>query len=415
MPDPYSAAPQQSDSSGGVGHPFLSEAARIAAFRVGQTRNAILQGPMVTEGRGWLSTAFRGTFGWRAADDEMTRWRAGGSIPRQAYGWATGRKTSWIEAGVSPSMWMTSAQIYGGGASREAWRILERNIMKNPSGAHVNPFSANNKYGVADKRFPLYADGHNRIHERGVGKYGGTMSEAESEAWVREALKLGKTPTMKFIPSWVGDTGLGKAVGKRLIKYGIDNEAYVKDLVTGMFWGPKTVSAVTGGMSTMTEAGVVYRDLAGKFVSKTAAEMAHAADLIESKSAIARAIGRGKYLRLAGKEAGLQGTKLLPLLQLAGKVGTLYSYYALAEAAYNVGKAAWKVGDLYFSKIPRHYYRNMNSVMTRPAFAPVAAAMPDSPVAANNRQRAIQAIQGSRLNARSAIGREASPMASHFG
>lgn len=94
--------------------------------------------------------------------------------------------------------------------------------------------------------------------------------------------------------------------------------------------------------------------------------------------------------------------------------GAALKAYNWATMAYYGTKAAYKGWELYSIKAPLAAYKMVGSQLTRPAFSSGDAGLLTG-IPASNRMRAVQAIQGSRLNARSALGSEASLLSGHFG
>ncbi len=131
-------------------------------------------------------------------------------------------------------------------------------------------------------------------------------------------------------------------------------------------------------------------------------------------NAFERTLMRGEFVNTVGKTEFTQLTKLARFLKPAiGFAGTAAVVTGWAQAGYVVGKAAYKGWELYNLKAPMSAYKAVGSQITRASFAGGDSAYLET-IPANNRLRAMQAIQGSRLNARSALGNEASLLAGHF-
>lgn len=399
----------------GLGGVVLRNGLFMAGQRAGQVQNTLFGGAINTAGRkgfwGSARSQAEGYFlNYRATDLEMSNWRAGQGVIRRLASKLPGIGTeSWLATGAAPSLWMASAQMMrgGGAATSNAWRLFERSgyvkggveydAAKSASWLY-DPFkTTHNIHGWEDKTFGKAAS------ER--FNYGARMSADDAVNWTVQALHMGEAKIR--IPGFV----------KGLEKYGVEGGAYFKHYAMGAFYKlNKSGSEIRG----MVDAAKTMKQTIPLFEAAGHAEAAEGATWFLSKwlsqgRAMASLANAGKLGTEAG-QVGLEltglGAKLLPALGFASRA---MPYIAIAQTAYDVGKAGWKVGDLYFSKMPRHFYRSLNDQMVRAPFAGIAAGMPDSPVSINNRARAVQSIQMSRLNARSTIGREASMMAQHFG
>jgi hypothetical protein len=115
-------------------------------------------------------------------------------------------------------------------------------------------------------------------------------------------------------------------------------------------------------------------------------------------------LGEKVSLTALGKVIGVAVPQLAPLVIA----------YEVFETTKMVATGAYKLGEAYYWKIPKAAYQSVNTIATRGAFMSVAGTSFLSQTA-SNRGRAVQAIQGSKMNARSALGQEAGLLAGHFG
>jgi hypothetical protein len=424
MPNGSSDVGAGSNTKHGLGGVVLRSGMFLAGQRAGQVQNTLFSGAFKTAGNtgfwGGAKTNFQGFFlNYRATDQEMSTWRSGGGFMRRGWNASVGKipglgmsTESWLMTGSAPSLWMASSQMMGKGAgTRDAWRLLHRRgyydvtdrFKPGVKGSGVDGLF-NNAQRVDEWEQSVLAGSKNA-----GGKsfnYAASMSADEAMDWSVQALKFhnGKMRLPKMPKGWT----------KNLEKYGYYAGQPLKHYAAGAFYKVGHTSDEILGMArvakTAKEAKVLER--VARIVGEEAGGMAGVRNSGRALSMLSEA----GLLGSKGGQVALGMTKLgstlLPALGLATR---LMPYVAIAQTAYDVGKAAWKVGDLYFSKMPRHFYRSMNDQMVRAPFASIAAGMPDSPASVNNRARAVQAIQMSRMNARSTIGREASMMAQHFG
>jgi hypothetical protein len=142
-----------------------------------------------------------------------------------------------------------------------------------------------------------------------------------------------------------------------------------------------------------------------KFIGKSAFKTAYGSGALKAGAAMAEhggaAIGGVSTLGAATYGAYLA----------AGTLLRAYTWYGTAKFA---AETAYKGLEAYYYKAPMAAYSAVGRQLTRGAFSSGDAALLTG-IPANNRMRAVQAIQGSRMNARSALGGEASLLAGHFG
>ena len=172
--------------------------------------------------------------------------------------------------------------------------------------------------------------------------------------------------------------------------------------------GGKVASSGTGGIYNkaftkfMGASGIV--DKAGKEVAEFSGKKI-GAEALEylGKNAGARlaTVGGTAASRLVGYAMPGVNAALM-----AWDIGTL-AYYGFSGAA--------KIGEAVHYKIPKAYFQKSMKTFMRPRFDAIGPASVMNPENMNNRMRAVQAIQGSKLNARSALGNEAGLLHGHFG
>lgn len=248
---------------------------------------------------------------------------------------------------------------------------------------------------------------------------------------------VGYTSTIEELGAW--NSGKGMAMGK----LGSPIAGLTRDITTPLLGSqmlvkPGTVSAETAFHGTA---------LAGKFTGTMDAEkvgswmidrMAKTAEgAVKSKSlynqAVFRTLGGTAEAggeRVAGKAAlevlekvgpkaakmALEGSRLSSVLGYGVPiVGQALMAYDIATVAYYGFTGVAKLGEAIHYKIPKAYFQASMKQVMRGRFEGIGPATVMDPGNMNNRARAVQAIQGSRLNARSALGNEAGLLHGHFG
>jgi len=121
---------------------------------------------------------------------------------------------------------------------------------------------------------------------------------------------------------------------------------------------------------------------------------------------IAKAAGSAKYGRLFTGGMRMAGTAL-PM------VSAYFTFKLISDITAWSTKKVMRGLNWYYFKMPMQIYRAGTQGLRRPIMG--AGTYVDSPGAQSERQRAVQAIQNSRLNARSALSAEAGLMHEHFG
>lgn len=351
------ATEQQSSYTG------MTTASWIALERQGQISRRLMG---IGNPFGDKNTFLSAVTGMSATPEEMARWGSGANL----FGTARGG-TSWLASPMSVTQWVTSADMlanptkYGSKAfmlhvgetfGGEAGDIAGHSILgKTMSGRYSK------RVGAAKKAAEFATwDEFDVAAKAGGWIDNGVLTEKGAYAYINRALGLGQGK--------VG-SGAGKA-GAHILN---------------------PVRKAGLSMFTKLSGGTVDEAMAYGLGKSTAGGVAR--NIAASPTAL------GKYgmgaLRVAGKAMW---------------------WLQAADLAMLAGEMTYKAGELYYYKIPKAFYSSAVRNAMRTQFSP-AGPVPavTSSDAANNRQRAIQAIQGSRMNARSALGTEASLMHGHFG
>jgi hypothetical protein len=138
----------------------------------------------------------------------------------------------------------------------------------------------------------------------------------------------------------------------------------------------------------------------------------------ELKNAVTYATGQMMPKKIADLTASLAANKFTAFGAKALTYGLpLISFYFTAKLTADI--AEWSTKKIlrglnwYYFKLPAAIYRAGTMDLRAPILR--SGTYIDSPGAQTNRQRAVQAIQNSRLNARSALGAEGALMHNYFG
>lgn len=388
------------DQSTGVASPLAWGVSGFAAQRWAQTQQALLYGPTRVIGQRAPIAITKGLFSWRAAEDEMVKFRAGGTLGQAALsriplggGSVAKHFGAWGNSPLALSKWSTAAQLMHSPTrySRQAGAaFLSDGWIPNRGSSPMGPWPAaetivnraddaaflgTTKKAVRD----LETGGHLRGPIAGVtDNLDGPADAAFARAWTSHSLKFG--------PEYVTQMSkLGKYPSRMM------------NFSTGMMFKN---GASAGAPLSDDILGGAYK-YAGKsrtlnFMSKT----------MES-GRVTRALGEG-----AGYTLSKFGTAAAGISKLGGLAAGIYGSFTTAAM---IGTAAYKTGELVMYKVPKKGYADIYNMLSRPAFAGNGQSWIGGPSATSNRQRAVQAIQGSKMNARSALGNEASLLAGHFG
>jgi len=363
------------------------------AFIYGGERSAIsartlLHGP--TRSNKFLAQFF----GLHQTPEEITRWTAGQSampglggrktIGTQILGAERLGKNIYGESrGVlgtmyTPSSWITSARIaangpegYGSwalqaarGMPAEKWQEVVRETVT-PRKAPMSMVGPGAPAKGAAPRELKSLEGYKSVWKN--------MTNAEASEAINRMMKFGEYGG-KFAPNLARDIGTGlwyrapAESGLSVLRYNQWSQSAYKPV--------KWLGDIAG------------RGAARRFAGVTASEIGTQAATVTgfAKGASAASMGLGVASRMFG-----------------------YAYMGA-----QVGKLAWKTGELVMYKVPKATFSTVARQISRPVFSGGDSALLTG-IPANNRMRAVQAIQGSRLNARNALGSEASMMAGYFG
>ena len=169
---------------------------------------------------------------------------------------------------------------------------------------------------------------------------------------------------------------------------GLHGEAY-----TG---AQKAIAHMTSALGTEGIAGVAGSKLAGETAAKQVL-----------KEGVFKTLGTKGAMEAFGTKAGM---KVLGARGAAMAIPGL-NLLATASLVYDIGRMG---GEAIKSGINlvRDAEKSLQGSLSKPMFG---MGYRDTEAAATSRSRGVMAIQNSRLNARSALGSEASMMAAHFG
>jgi hypothetical protein len=153
---------------------------------------------------------------------------------------------------------------------------------------------------------------------------------------------------------------------------------------------------MTSALGTEGIAGVAGNKLAGEAAAKQVL-----------KEGVFKTLGTKGAMEAFGTKAGM---KVLGARGAAMAVPGL-NLLATASLVYDIGRMG---GEVIKSGInlARDAEKSLQGSLSKPMFG---MGYRDTEAAATSRSRGVMAIQNSRLNARSALGSEASMMAAHFG
>jgi hypothetical protein len=236
------------------------------------------------------------------------------------------------------------------------------------------------------------------------------------------AIKEGELAGLNVMRT-LGSPNTDNLVGHTSFPYTSTKSEYADRLLgTGRFrgganipgWMKKKLGGETGESIADIILGLNVNYSGGSALPKiedTANILKKASNWVNWRGSIGREVAERGIGELGKKVAlttlGRVGASFIP------GIGKLWLAYQAAELVYFAGSAAYKLGEAYYWKIPKAAYQSVNTIATRGAFMSVAGTSFLSQTA-SNRGRAVQAIQGSKMNARSALGQEAGLLAGHF-
>jgi hypothetical protein len=229
----------------------------------------------------------------------------------------------------------------------------------------------------------------------GSGKFGSFGTNMAAEA----LLMSGKGAISQGIGGYLAGSRFG---------FDLDNERMASALGKTSYIGGKRMAA-----RHLALGGIEMVD--GKFISKATGEVMTNRQILGGfktafKAGAATKTGQKAALWAGTKAASKFGFRIAataasgPLAPIVGAAMTAWMVYDLAMMGISLIKA-----------LPGSISDAVTSLQGQIAKPIMGMGYRDTEVAATSRQRGVMAIQNSRLNARSILGNEASPMAAHFG
>jgi hypothetical protein len=295
---------------------------------------------------------FQAYAGWRHTPSEMKKWQEGTS-------WMS--RSAWRGLGIGEKTESGSRRILGTPWAPSSW-LTGMRVAQNPTAYPVSILN------TARGR-PMTSVTGGGFNQLGVG---GSWSERYVANPLTTKMNLAEgTEAVNLM------LGIGRGANA---KYGGFFSKYIGDPILGSLINPEL------GGRTITAPWATTRG------------------------------ARGFAVRVAGAKMGVEAlTPLGSTLQSVGSgIGIGLKGLSWADAAYQLTKLVYKTSELMWYKVPKAAYGSVLGQLTRPAFSSGDASLLQG-IPANNRMRAVQAIQGSRMNARSALGNEASLLSGHFG
>jgi hypothetical protein len=362
----------ESETGVGIGGAVGRTAAWFAAVRTTQNFASMKYGPMKTVKGQTGRNILRQVAGTRSTTDEFTKWSTTGGAIRSPIGKLYGtqreyggkrRSLGLLSTPMAPSRLVAGTNIATDGyAQGHALRLMRQ--VQSPSGKFVGSYDG-----------ALGAAGTNELIDRigGLGQYnhlGGS--------------KTGRLVWPSFMRAKISKD-LGYSASDVLI-----GSLYKADFGIAPV-GSRFASDWVGDRASGWLKSIGQRGLAGKFIRQEGAE------------GLAK-LGGKIGTTLLGKVAG----KAVPVVGYALIASEVYQYASMAF------EGAYKLGEAYFYKLPKAAYQSVNAIANRGMGMSVAGTTFLAQTT-SNRARAVQAIQGSKMNARSALGQEAGLLAGHFG
>jgi hypothetical protein len=264
--------------------------------------------------------------------------------------------------------------------------------------------------------------------------FGYTATEEEMRGWVSGTGRLNNNRwiggRLGNLTTMVGNPIVGGNIALNPAKYAAKNVFRGMEERATARWG---VDVVKGAMTneklgvwaaeSMLKSGESIATVGAKgFYNRMLYGLLGGAGIVEKKGAQAILTKTAKEgVELLAEKAGAR-------LALSGTAHAA----AYATAAFNPiawGLIAWdianyselafsglfKTGEMIHYKIPKAYFQKSAKNYFRGRFEGIGPSAVLAGDNMNNRARAVQAIQGSKLNARSALGNEAGLLAGHFG
>jgi hypothetical protein len=373
------------DQRTGVVSPLVGSISSFGANRWAQTQHALLYGPTITRDQSWVKSNFKQLFGWRASEDEMTKIRSGSTIGQRMFlNRLSGSYGSWMNSPLAMSKWTTAAQLMSkpGAYTRQASRLGYSTgyIMENAEGRMSAGFFPSTQDRIRD-----FESAYTQIPREPMRNLELTADAKYARNWTANSLRFG-------YQHLEGNASLYKPVNRAL------------NVTTGLMFDstpPKIKSKLVYDKFMEDIGKLGYSEYKGssKFIGKLNA--------IEAKGARIRLMGEASEFSLSATGAAFGG--------IAKVAGGVLTGYATALTAYQIADTAYTLGEAVFYKTPKRAYSDINRMLTR-GMGPISPqGWITGPSASTNRARAVQAIQASKLNARAALGSEASLLSGHFG
>lgn len=367
---------------------------QFASLRWAQTQHALLYGPSMTLKDGFWKGGAKGLFSWRATEQEMTKIRSGvtvgGRIQRMAPLGRGGRTVgqmygSWAASPFAFSKWSTAAQLMHkpGAYTRQAGRMHASNgFIEGTRAARAESAGilGSTKRGV--QKFESMSPARTGVGGRVAADAFDDVADIDyARQWTSQALRFGTSNLSK-------NAQLGRIANRGL------------NIGTGMMFDMGAEAPLGPFKAPYDKLGYKSYSGSSKVLSKLSA--------VEGKGAMIRYLGEESKFVLSGLGKAVSG--------LSKFGGTALMAVSIFDTARLLGEGAYNLGEMAFYSPAKRGYQDMSRFATRGMFGQIGPqGWLQSPTAATNRARAVQAIQGSKMNARSALGNEASLLAGHFG
>jgi hypothetical protein len=355
--------PGETQPSGGLAGGFLGNAAWLMTERGATTTRTLKHGAYTANNKFLMMT------GWKHTTEEMSNFSVRG---KGMFGW-NWRKRAWGNPVSQKMLGLKGPGIMGTPWAPSSWFTASRMLDDTSFGSEVllNIARGNDPYAVT-------------AGVRGGSSqfFTGTQYSNATIPGINPSNPLSAAGRTEVLNSFLG---IGTATSANVIR----------DFTLGSMF--KSTAEIIPGAAGKT---------AGTFVSK---------GLMSSLYTKSTTLRAGASIAREGAEVlGGNTSTMIATRGLFGVAGAALKAYNWGYLAYQGGKALYKGWEAYAIKSPLAAYKAVGAQLTRPGFVSGDAALL-SGVPASNRMRAVQAIQGSRMNARNALGSEASLLSGHFG
>jgi hypothetical protein len=315
--------------------------------------------------------------------------------------------------------------------------MMSVNLMKFRQMQQANAYTSGAlRPGVYDIASRRRIAGSSNFGYKARSMFGYTSTIDELEAWntgrssfmggaVAKATRVVSNPLLGAQMVHHGERMLSSAAfaGTRDIatKYGISAATNMTGDNLGV-WLTEAMVKQGGKVATGNSIGGIYNRAFAKFMGVSGAIEKGATNLATKKVGKEAAeealefVAEKAGARLAVKGVGASGAAGAKLVgYVMPGVNTALMAWDIGTLAYHGFTGAAKIGEAVHYKIPKAYFQKSMKTFMRPRFEAIGPASVMNPENMNNRMRAVQAIQGSKLNARSALGNEAGLLHGHFG